>query len=144
MAQHDSSIQEQSTLLSALGWREHTRGCASWCNIEIWVHCFLCGYNSAIESQRRFEHPHFRNHVVALNTKNSNELLRQFLDQQGPDVVQDLLFFFEIFHQRIPLDNTMGRMVSPLPFVDLAELFAKVIHQTRLCLWLRRMSFLNA
>ena len=42
-------------------------------------------------SLRKFEYLHDRNHVVAsLISKNFNELLHQFLDQQGHDVVPNL------------------------------------------------------
>ena len=41
--------------------------------------------------------------------------------------------------ERIPFDNTPGRNIIPLPSVDLDELFRRVIHQTRLCLRLRRL-----
>ena len=81
---HDSSIQEQLTLLlSDLGWRELTRGCcSSLCNIETWVYCFVCEKKKlAIESQRSFAHLHFWTHVVASETENSNELLRDFFDE---------------------------------------------------------------
>ena len=120
--------------------RTYMRWCSSLCNIKTWVHCFLCEYNPAIESQRRFAHLHFRTHVVALKTKRSNELLRQFLEQQGRDVASNLLPLSKFLHQRLPSDNITGRNVIPLPFVDLDKIFGRVIHQTRLCLWLRRMS----
>ena len=79
--QHDSTIQEQPTLLpSDLGWREHPRVCcSSLLSTETWVCSFLCRYYPAIENLRRLEHLHVQNHAVASETKNPNELLRQFL-----------------------------------------------------------------
>ena len=47
-------------------------------------------------------------------------------------------FIFEIFQSRKFLTTI------PLPLVDLDEFLRRVIHQTRSCLWLRRMGFDNA
>ena len=43
----------------------------------------------------------------------------------------------------ILVDFIASKKIIPLPVVDLDELSRRVIHQTRLFLWLRRMSFLN-
>ena len=83
------------------GWREHTIGsCSSQRNTGIWVCCFLFVQNPAIENLRRFAHLHVRSHVVASDAKNSNELLRQFLDYQHLDVVRVVSIFSKIFQAR--------------------------------------------
>ena len=51
--------------------------------------------------------------------------------------------FRDVPNMRILADNAIGNNVVQLSFVDLDELFRKIIHQTRLFLWLQRMSFLN-
>ena len=82
-SQRDTTIQHQRPLLlSDLGWHEHTRDCCSSPrNTGIGVCCFLREYDRTIGNLRKFEHLGVRNHVVASETKNSNELLREFLDE---------------------------------------------------------------
>ena len=54
----------------------------------------------AVENLRMFEHFHVRNHVVASDTKNSNEMHRQFLDHQIPRCRMSAVKLFGIFQSQ--------------------------------------------
>ena len=75
-----NQISSSVTLGMARTWGGGRGCCSSLRNTEIWVCWFLCVKIPATENLRRFEHLRVRSHVVALETMNSNELLRQFLD----------------------------------------------------------------
>ena len=117
--------------------------CSSPRNTEIWVCCFLCAYDSAIENRRRFEHRRVRNHVVASETKNSNELLHQFHDQVH-DVVRVPSIFCRFSKQENTFRHSHKQECQSIFSVNLDEFFRRIIHRDRLFLLLRRMSFLSA
>ena len=97
-----------------------------------------------IENLRRFEHLRVRSYVVASVTKNSTELLRQFLDEVL-DIVRIQSSPSRFSKQEHAFDIINGRNVIPLPSVNRDEFFRMIVYRcARWFLLLRRMSFLNA
>ena len=101
MESHDSKIQDRSILLLTLDGTNIQE-------VVVRVYAILKSgfvassvYDPATENLRRFEHLRVRNHVVASETKNCNELLHQFLDQ-----VLDVVRVLSIFSRFSKQENT--------------------------------------
>ena len=113
-------LSNQTLLLSDLGWLEQTRRfCSCPRNTEIWVCCLLCVYETRpLESLTKSEHLRVGNNVVTSETKNFNDLHRQFLDDDGLGDTKSVNL----------VENTRKQHIPQLPFVDLDELLRKWIH----------------